>query len=76
MKRRTLLIALSSLPAILLAGPHGPSTSRGAGRPGGPLDPRRIDDQENVDKQEPETLEDKQEQGDGKPAKDDKEESN
>ena len=74
MKKRTLLIALSSLPAVLLAGPHGPSTSRS--RAGGPLDPRRRGDQEDVDKQDPETLEDKHEQGDDKPAKDDKEESN
>ena len=70
MKRRTLLSALFSLPAIALAGPHGPSTSRS--RAGGPLDPRRRDDQEDAHKQESEKSDDVQVQGDDKPTEDDK----
>lgn len=70
MKRRALLVTLITLPAIALAGPHGPSTGRS--RAGGPLDPRRRDDQEDTKTQEPEKSENVQEQGDDKPTKDDR----
>jgi len=40
MKRRLLLMALASMPVIVVA---GRLPKRGAGKPGGPLDPRRRD---------------------------------
>ena len=40
MKRRLLLMALASIPVFVVA---GRLPKRGAGKPGGPLDPRRRD---------------------------------
>ncbi|MCW8964295.1 MAG: hypothetical protein OQL16_10910 [Gammaproteobacteria bacterium] len=40
MKRRLLLMALASMPVFVVA---GRLPKRGAGKPGGPLDPRRRD---------------------------------
>ena len=75
MKRRTLLFALISLQAIVYAGPHGPSTSRS--RAGGPLDPRRRDDQEGTNEQEAqEKTEEGQEQGKDKPTTENEGKSN
>lgn len=70
MKRRTVLSALITLPAIALAGPHGPSTSRS--RAGGPLDPRRRDGQEgDSDTEEQGKQDNVQDQANDEPTKQD-----